>query len=115
MRLARLFSASLRLKTPLFRFAEAKAPIAPEVEERIMNILRQSPKCNTAKLSREATFEELGFDSLDAVELVVAFEEDLGFDLPDEEATNSIKRVEDALVVFSKHFNQKSGAKTESN
>lgn len=92
---------------PLFKFSEAKINIAPEVEERIMNILRQSPKCDVAKLTKEATFEELGFDSLDAVELIVAFEEDLGFDIPDEEATNSIKKVQDALAVFSKYFIEK--------
>lgn len=106
MRLARVLGNGLR-RAPLFRFADSKPVIAPEVEERIMNILRQSPKCDTAKLTREATFEELGFDSLDAVELIVAFEEDLGFDVPDEEATNSIKKVEDALTVFSKYYSER--------
>lgn len=111
MRLARILNRGLAARTPLFRFSENKIAIAPEVEERIMNILRQSPKCDTAKLDRAATFEELGFDSLDAVELIVAFEEDLGFDVPDEEATNSIKKVEDALTVFSKYYNEKVSSK----
>lgn len=113
MRLARILSASCRTKLPIFPFSQNKAVVLPEVEEKIMNILRQSPKCKTEVLSREATFEELGFDSLDAVELIVAFEEDLGFDIPDEEATNSIKKVEDALTVFSKYFAEKQSVKSE--
>ena len=111
MRLARILNKGLMSKSPFFRFSDNKVFISPEVEEKIMNILRQSPKCNTAKLTREATFEELGFDSLDAVELIVAFEEDLGFDIPDEEATNSIKKVQDALTVFSKYYIEKQGNK----
>lgn len=113
MRLAKIFNLGLRTKLPRFAFADAKVAIAPEVEEKIMNILRQSPKCDVSKLTHQATFEELGFDSLDAVELIVAFEEDLGFDVPDEEATNSIKKVEDALNVFSKYYNEKNKPKTE--
>ena len=113
MRIASLLQKGLMTKLPLFKFSDAKLAIAPEVQERIMNILKQSPKCNTAKLTTQATFEELGFDSLDAVELIVAFEEDLGFDIPDEEATNSIKKVEDALVVFSKYFNEKQTPKSQ--
>ena len=48
--------------------------------------MKSAAKCNQAKLSRGATFEELGFDSLDSVELVVAMEEYFGFDIPNEEA-----------------------------
>ena len=62
-----------------------------DVKERIYHVLECSNKLNRAKLSDSATFEELGFDSLDAVELIVAFEEELGFDLPHEEAENNIK------------------------
>ena len=32
----------------------------------------------------------MGFDSLDVVELIVAFEENLGFDIPNEDAENNI-------------------------
>jgi len=43
--------------------------------------LKSAAKCNHAKLSRTATFEDLGFDSLDNVELVLAMEEHFGYDL----------------------------------
>jgi acyl carrier protein len=44
-------------------------------------VLKSAAKCDHKKLSRTATFEELGFDSLDGVELVVAMEENFGFDI----------------------------------
>ncbi len=44
-------------------------------------MLTSAAKCNHAKLSRTASFEELGFDSLDGVELVLAMEEHFGFEI----------------------------------
>lgn len=46
--------------------------------------MRSAAKCDQKKLTKTATFEELGFDSLDSVELVVAMEEYFGFDIPNE-------------------------------
>jgi NADH dehydrogenase (ubiquinone) 1 alpha/beta subcomplex 1 len=51
------------------------------VEGKIFEVLKSAAKCNHAKLSRTASFEDLGFDSLDGVELVLAMEENFGFDL----------------------------------
>jgi acyl carrier protein len=45
--------------------------------------------------------EDLGADSLDLVELVMAFEEEFGIDIPDEEV-NSIKTVGDAVNYIEK-------------
>ena len=57
-----------------------------EVEAKVFEILKSAAKCDQSKLNRAATFEQLGFDSLDSVELVVAMEENLGLDIPNEEA-----------------------------
>ena len=38
-----------------------------EVEAKVFQVLKSAAKCNQAKLNRSATFEELGFDSLDSV------------------------------------------------
>ena len=79
-------------------------------------MLKSAAKCNVQKLNRKATFEELGFDSLDTVELVVAMEEHFGFDIHNEEA-EKIRTVEDAVTVFNKHMvdrlNQDKLAQTE--
>lgn len=79
------------------------------VETKIFEVLKSAAKCKTDKLARKATFEELGFDSLDAVELVVAMEENFGVDIQDEEAER-IQTVDDAIKIFSKYVAQKQSA-----
>ena len=66
------------------------------VEGKVFEILKSAAKCDHSKLSRTATFEELGFDSLDGVELVLAMEEHFGFDLTNEDA-EKITTVMDAI------------------
>lgn len=51
------------------------------VEGNVFEVLKSAAKCDHSKLSRTITFEELGFDSLDGVELVLAMEEHFGFDI----------------------------------
>jgi acyl carrier protein len=51
------------------------------VEGKVFEVLKSGAKLKQDKLSRTATFEELGFDSLDGVELVLAMEEHFGFDI----------------------------------
>ena len=67
-------------------------------------MLKSAAKCDQSKLNKSATFEELGFDSLDSVELVVAMEEYFGFDIPNEEA-EKISTVEAAVNTFYRHMN----------
>ena len=46
--------------------------------------------------------DDLGADSLDTVELVMAFEEEFGIEIPDEEA-EKIKTVQDAVKYIEEH------------
>ena len=66
------------------------------VEGKVFEVLKSAAKCKHEKLSRTATFEELGFDSLDGVELVLAMEEHFGFDITNNEA-EKITTVMDAI------------------
>jgi acyl carrier protein len=66
------------------------------VEGKVFEVLKSAAKCNHDKLARTASFEELGFDSLDGVELVLAMEEYFGFDLSNAEA-EKITSVMDAI------------------
>ena len=50
-----------------YRFSNSQATLLEEVEGKVFQVLRSAAKCKQDKLSREATFEELGFDSLDSV------------------------------------------------
>ena len=76
------------------------------VEGKVFEVLKSAAKCDHSKLSRTATFEELGFDSLDGVELVLAMEEHFGFDLSNEDA-EKITTVMDAIQIFHSNLKQR--------
>jgi acyl carrier protein len=57
------------------------------VEDRVKDIIVDQLGVNADQVVTEAKFiEDLGADSLDTVELVMAFEEEFGIEVPDEEA-----------------------------
>ncbi|MEK9501161.1 acyl carrier protein [Gaopeijia maritima] len=69
-----------------------------KVREIIINELGVEPE----KVTDDASFvEDLGADSLDTVELVMAFEEEFGFDIPDEDA-ETLRTVGDAIRYMNK-------------
>ena len=58
---------------------------------------------DAAQVTPEASFvDDLGADSLDTVELVMAFEEEFNIQIPDEDA-EKIQRVKDAYEYIEKH------------
>lgn len=67
------------------------------VEEKVKEIISKQLGVNTSEVKSEASFvEDLGADSLDTVELVMAFEEAFGIEIPDEDAEKIVK-VKDAI------------------
>ena len=57
------------------------------LEEKVRDIIVEQLGVNPEQVTPEASFiEDLGADSLDTVELVMAFEEEFGAEIPDEEA-----------------------------
>ncbi len=57
------------------------------IEERVKKIVAEQLGVNESEVSNEASFvEDLGADSLDTVELVMALEEEFETEIPDEEA-----------------------------
>jgi len=57
------------------------------VEEKVKEIIVEQLSVNAEQVTPEAKFiEDLGADSLDVVELVMAFEEQFGIEVPDEDA-----------------------------
>ncbi|MEM1157325.1 MAG: acyl carrier protein [Verrucomicrobiota bacterium] len=57
------------------------------VEDKVKEIIVEQLSVNTEQVTPEAKFiEDLGADSLDVVELVMAFEEQFGIEVPDEDA-----------------------------
>ncbi len=67
------------------------------MEEKVKDIIVEELGVERDKLNDDASFmEELGADSLDTVELVMAFEKEFDIDIPDEEA-EKLRTVGDAL------------------
>ena len=57
------------------------------VEERVKKIIGEQLAVEEDEVTPEASFvEDLGADSLDTVELVMALEEEFGIEIPDEDA-----------------------------
>ncbi len=57
------------------------------LEDKVRNIIVEQLGVNAEQVTPEASFiEDLGADSLDTVELVMAFEEEFGAEIPDEDA-----------------------------
>lgn len=68
-----------------------------QVTERVLHVTKHFEKIDAAKVTPSASFEkDLGLDSLDVVELVMALEEEFGLEIPDAEA-DKISSVGDAI------------------
>ena len=60
-----------------------------EVLDKVVEIVCNQLSVNKEDVTPDASFvEDLGADSLDTVELVMAFEEEFGLEIPDDEAEN---------------------------
>jgi acyl carrier protein len=77
------------------------------VEERVKQIIVEQLGVDEAEVTPTASFvDDLGADSLDTVELVMAFEEAFGIEIPDEDA-EKIASVKDAIAYIEKHAQAK--------
>ena len=72
-------------------------------ETKVKEIIAKELEVDVKQLQPEAKFiEDLGVDSLDIVELVMALEEEFGLDIPDEDA-DKLKTVGDAMNYLQQH------------
>jgi acyl carrier protein len=77
-----------------------------DIAERVKKIVVEHLGVDAAKVTDNASFiDDLGADSLDTVELVMAFEEEFGVEIPDD-AAEKIVTVKDAVD----YINQKKAA-----
>ena len=62
--------------------------MAEDLEQRVRDIVVEQLGVNAEQVTREASFvDDLGADSLDSVELIMAVEEEMGISSPEAEAT----------------------------
>ncbi|MDP8216990.1 MAG: acyl carrier protein [Candidatus Kaelpia imicola] len=79
------------------------------VAEKVKKIISEQLNVKEDEITDNASFvDDLGADSLDTVELVMAFEEEFGIEIPDEDA-EKIRMVSDAV----KYIGEKAGSKEE--
>ena len=73
------------------------------VEEKVKKIIMDQLGVSADEVKPEASFvEDLGADSLDLTELIMAMEEEFSIEIDDEEAQKLLK-VKDAMEYVSKH------------
>jgi acyl carrier protein len=74
------------------------------IEQRVKKIVAEQLGVNESDIKNESTFvDDLGADSLDTVELVMALEEEFECEIPDEEA-EKITSVQQAIDYIKAHL-----------
>ena len=74
-----------------------------DIEAKVKEIIVDQLGVDAEEVTTEASFvEDLGADSLDTVELVMAFEEEFDVEIPDEDA-EKIAKVSDAINYINSH------------
>ncbi len=74
-----------------------------DVADRVKKIVVEHLGVDAGKVTEDASFiDDLGADSLDTVELVMAFEEEFGVEIPDD-AAEKILTVKDAIGFIETH------------
>jgi len=75
--------------------------MSESIEARVREIIVNELGVEAEKVTSDASFvEDLGADSLDTVELVMAFEEEFGVDIPDEDS-EQMRTVGEAVAYLS--------------
>ena len=73
------------------------------VEKRVKEIVAEQLSKDESEVKSESSFiDDLGADSLDIVELVMAMEDEFGIEIPDEDA-EKIKTVKDVVEYIKAH------------
>lgn len=74
-----------------------------EVTDRIVSVVKNFDQVDGSKVTPETKFsEDLGLDSLDIVEVVMAIEDEFAIEIPDQEA-DKIVSIADAVEYISTH------------
>ena len=85
-------------ETPLPN-AAALDPDDPAFERAIVAIIARKKKIDPAVITHDSTFQELGIDSLDGIDLVFTFEDEFNISIPDHvvQKMKSVGQVVEAL------------------
>jgi acyl carrier protein len=74
----------------------AAAPEPSEITQRVLRIIADNQRKDVSLVTTDSSFEELGIDSMDAVNIVFALENEFNINVPDEEM-KTIRSVRDIV------------------
>ncbi len=74
----------------------APGPESSDITQRVLRIIADNQRKDISLVTMESSFEELGIDSMDAVNIVFALENEFNINVPDEEMKN-IRSVRDIV------------------
>uniref|UniRef100_A0A7S4M6L0 Acyl carrier protein n=1 Tax=Vannella robusta TaxID=1487602 RepID=A0A7S4M6L0_9EUKA len=99
-----LFASSQKSFLAANRYMGAVVEVSPEeVTERVLETIRNYEKIDPTKVNKTAHFvKDLGLDSLDAVEVVMALEDEFCIEIPEETACG-IASIPDAVSCIVNH------------
>ncbi|MCL4797908.1 MAG: acyl carrier protein [Bryobacteraceae bacterium] len=72
-----------------------------QLTERVIKILTETQHLDPGRVTAESTFEELGIDSLDGINIVFALENEFGIDIPDD-SLPELRSVQDIAAGIEK-------------
>ncbi|MGB9876751.1 MAG: acyl carrier protein [bacterium] len=67
-----------------------------DIAEKVRNIVAERLNVNPEEVTLETTFEDLGADSLDVMDLIMELEQEFDIEIPDEDA-EKIRTIEDTV------------------
>src|SRR5271165_6263581 len=92
-----------RRPSPIVAYTQLQGELMAAVDEKVKQIIVEQLGVDEGEVTQNASFvDDLGADSLDTVELVMAFEEAFEIEIPDEDA-EKIRTVQDAVDYIGKH------------
>ncbi|KAL1927484.1 hypothetical protein VTP01DRAFT_3721 [Rhizomucor pusillus] len=95
-------AASRAARTQVLARGYASALSRDDIQSRVLDVVKGFDKVDASKVTPESAFiNDLGLDSLDAVEVVMAIEEEFSVEIPDKEA-DEIKSVQQAIDYIAK-------------
>ena len=86
-------------ETPQSDDATAVDPASPEFERRVIGLIAKKKKLDPSAITAGSTFQDLGIDSLDGIDLVFTFEDEFNISIPDQvvQKMKSVGQVIEAL------------------
>ena len=74
-------------------------PSSPEFERKVIGLIVKKKKLDPASVTAQSTFQDLGIDSLDGIDLVFTFEDEFNISIPDQvvQKMKSVGQVIEAL------------------